>query len=379
MKVDIRDSDSVRALRSLEVAAYLRANAWSQQRLQYPVSIWTKDGADAPFEVLLPLDTAQRDYALRMGELLQTLAIAEDRSPIDVYSDLLTTCADVIRVRIDDPRLLDGTLPIETHSIVAQRVRDLLLAAACSALSRRAVWHNRKPAQAVEHLRRLRVGQTERGSYVITIISEVSPELHHRPANDHVEERPPYERQVTAMLAGALGSLARAAERAALTQEFKSFEEAVADGVSANLCDAVAGLWGDDSHHRTLEFQFSWSPARPMELAVPNRVRIAPDRIPTIREASRLLKERSPCEDFELEGAVVKLEKEESSLRGWITVIGAVDAKPSRVMVELCEPFYQIAIRAHLQEMPFRCVGTLVRDGRGYMLRDPRDVAIANE
>jgi hypothetical protein len=107
-----------------------------------PVSIWTKDADDGPLEVLLPLDTSKRDYALRMGELLQTLAISEGRSQKDVYADLLTTCADLVRIRLDDPELLDGTLPIKTHAIVAQKVRDLLLAAACSALSRRPVWHN---------------------------------------------------------------------------------------------------------------------------------------------------------------------------------------------------------------------------------------------
>ena len=215
MNVDIRDVTAINSLRPLEVAAYLRAKAWLQQPSAPSASVWTKGAGDDQFEAVVPLNQSHMDFALRMGELLQTVAIAEGRSQADVYSDLLTTYADVIRIRIDDPELSDGTLPIETHAQVAQKVRDLLLAAACSALQRRTVWHKRKPAQAVDQVRRLRVGQTERGSYVITVISHVSPALHPKQNGALFESEPPYERQVTQMLATSLATLDEASEKAA--------------------------------------------------------------------------------------------------------------------------------------------------------------------
>lgn len=376
MRIDIRDASAVGSLRPLEVAAYLRAKAWTQQPSAPTSSVWTKGTGDEQFEAVVPLDQGQRDFALRMGELLHTVAVSEGRSQADVYSDLLTTYADVIRIRIDDPELSDGTLPIEAHAQVAQKVRDLLLAAACSALQRRPVWHKRKPAQAVDQVRRLRIGQTERGSYIITVISRVSPSLHPMRDGMSFESEPPFERQVIGMLATSLATLDEASEKAALSQEFNSFEASVSKGVSANLCDAVAGLWGDDDRNRNLEFAFSWSPARPIQEGIPSWVKIASDRIPIIREASRVMRERSPYEDFELDGAVVKLERSEGQPAGKVTVIGPVDGKPHRVQLVLSEPHYQTAIRAHQQEQPFRCVGTLVREGRGYVLLDPRDVTV---
>lgn len=372
-KVDIRDVGALATLRPLEVAAYLKAKGWLAQPSAAASSVWTKAIADDEFEVVVPLDQSQRDFALRMGELLHTVAIAEGRSQGDVYSDLLTTYADVIRIRIDDPELSDGTLPIDTHAQAAQKVRDLLLAAACSALQRRAVWHRRKPTQAVDQVRKLRVGQTERGSYIITVISPVSPVLHSPDHGCLFESEPPYDRQVTQMLASSLATLADVSQQAALTQELSSFDESIQKGVSANLCDAVAGLWGDDDRNRNLEFTFSWSPARPVAAHVPSFVKITSERIPIIREASRLMKERSPYEDFELEGAVVKLERTEGQISGRVTVIGSVDGKPHRVLVELSDPQYQTAANAHLRQQPFHCIGTLVRQGRGYVLREPRD------
>lgn len=379
MKIDIRDVKAVEALRPLEVAAYLRASGWTHQESKADVAFWLKGAGKDVIEAAVPLETRRRDFALRMGELLQTLAIAEGRSQAEIYSDLLTTYADVIRIRFDDPELADGTLPIEAHAQISQRTRDLLLAAACSALQRRAVWHARKPAQAVEQVRRLRIGQSERGSYTITVISRVGPELHPRQNGSAFATEPPFERQMTQTLATSLATLDRASEKAALSQSFDSIDESVAAGVSANLCDAVAGLWGDDDWNRRLEFSFSWSPARPVESSVPSQVTFTADRMPVIREASRLLKERSPVEEFELEGAVVKLERSEGEPTGKVTVIGPVASRPHRVVLELAEPYYSLAIQAHRENLPFHCVGTLVKEGRGYVLRDARDIAVQAE
>ena len=121
MKVDIRDASAIGSLRPLEVAAYLRAAAWIPQASAPTLSVWTKGTGDDQFEAVVPLDRTQRDFALRMGELLRTVAVAEGRSQADVYSDLLTTYADVIRIRIDDPELSDGTVPLEAHAHLAQR------------------------------------------------------------------------------------------------------------------------------------------------------------------------------------------------------------------------------------------------------------------
>jgi hypothetical protein len=378
MNVDIRDAGAMRALRSLEVASYLRAKAWQQQSVNSIASIWTTDRKGESFEATVPMDANQRDYALRMGEVLHTLAIAERRTQAEVYSDLLTTYADVIRIRIDDPELSDGTLPIEAHAQIAQRAKDLLLAAACSALQLRAVWPARKPAQAVEQMRRLRIGQTERGSYILTVISHVSPELHSIQNGAAFETEPPFERRVTQVLASSLAALDEVSAAAALSAQFASFDEAVSRGVNANLCDAVAGLWGEDDRNRSLEFMFTWSPSRPVDGAIPSRIRFTSDRIPIIREASRLLKERSPLDEFELEGAVVKLERPEGQL-GKVTLIGPINGKPHRVSFELADQPYAIAIKAHSEQQPLHCVGTLAKEGRTYALRDVRDISIVAE
>jgi hypothetical protein len=74
MKIDIRDVAAMRSLRPLEVAAYLRAQCWVPQSPVVHCSVWTKGEGPNQFEIVVPMDQERRDYALRMGELLQTLA-----------------------------------------------------------------------------------------------------------------------------------------------------------------------------------------------------------------------------------------------------------------------------------------------------------------
>jgi hypothetical protein len=379
MKIVIRDVEAMKALHPLEVAAYLRSRAWvSREARGGRATIWALTVADEEYEALLPLDPAIGDFALRMGDLIQVLAAAEQRSQEEIYSDLLTTTADVVRIRIEDSDLQDGTLPIEVHARIAQKARDLMLAAACAATEARAVWHTRKPTQAVDQVRKVRIGQTERSSYVVTVITRVSPELHMAQGR-LFETEVPFERRMTQTLASSLFHLERAAEEAALSGEFKAFDVSVTKGVSANLCDAVAGLWGEEDRFRNLEFTFSWSPARAPEPNTVRRVRFIADRIPVIREAGRLLRERAPVADFELEGAVVKLERAEGSPTGKVTILGQVEGKPRRVVVEMDDPNYHYAVLAHDQFKALRCFGSLTREGRSLILQDPHEITVVEE
>ncbi len=71
-----------------QVEAYLIAHGWQQQQLRGDkASIWILDG----FEILLPLKPEIIDFSRRMGEVVETLALAEKRSQQEILSTLITT------------------------------------------------------------------------------------------------------------------------------------------------------------------------------------------------------------------------------------------------------------------------------------------------
>jgi len=218
----------------------------------------------------------------------------------------------------------------------------------------------------------VRMGQTERGSYVLTILSPVAPAL--APEGElplDLAPSEPYERQVTRTLAEGLAAMEQAARDAAASGGMSGFEQAIQRGVSANLCDAVAGL-SAVSPGEGLDIRIAWSRTRPVTNAVPSRVILGSDSMPLIQEAARLFRDTAPVEDVELEGFVTRLARGPQDIPGDVTLEGLVDGGLRRVTVQLAGEKYSQAVQAHEQRLRVACAGDLVKERGGFRLQNPR-------
>jgi hypothetical protein len=378
MKVVIEDAATFQSLKPLEIAAYLRSKHWHREAdLSGKADLWVFKKHDTEeFDLTLPNRRSFADYALRIAEVLQTLAKVEDRSELEILRDLQSATADLIRIRTPSDSSDNGTLPLDKGVNFVERSRDMMLAAACAALEKRSVYAKRKAQQAMDYLHRIRMGQTERGSYVLTILSPVTPEL--QPAQGALfpaDSEDPYERRVTRTLMGALSALNVASRRAAINGNIAPYLEAIEQGVSANLCDAVAGLLAI-SPGQGVEIQTAWSQTRPLIHNVESRITFDSDSAPFLQEASRRFRESAPQEDFEIEGFVVRLDRNPTSTQGEVTILANVDGQLRRIGMSLGTDQYSRAVEAHEERRAVTCVGDLIKMGKGYSLQNPRHFAI---
>jgi hypothetical protein len=109
--------------------------------------------------------------------VLRTLGRVEQCSGLDILQDLVTTSSDVIRIRAPSREAESGLPLLEQAVAFVERSRDPMLAAGCVAIAKRAYFASRKPTKATEYLSRVRMGRTERGSYVLTILLPVASAL----------------------------------------------------------------------------------------------------------------------------------------------------------------------------------------------------------
>jgi hypothetical protein len=174
-----------------------------------------------------------------------------------------------------------------------------------------------------------------------------------------------------------LGATKHAASVAASTGSFDSFLDAVKLGVSANLCDAIVGMSGNESG-REVDFQFSWSRTRAVAPDAIRDVRLSSDAIPVIKEAARIFRVASPLEDFHLFGPVTKLDRPQPDMRGRVTVVGFVEGNPRKVIVELDKAEYDLAIEVHKnpQNLIMTCAGDLVKEGVSFVLKNARNIKV---
>jgi len=372
MKVTVQDSEVLSSLPPLDVVGYLRASGWIEtEKLQDKGSVWALR-RDGDVEIIVPARRDLRDFILRMADVIRTLSEVEARSQLEILHELTTAGADVVRVRATtvDP---SGAIPIGDGVALVEHARDMILAAACAAIEPRPAYHTRKPDKATEYLRRVRMGQTERGSFVLTILSPVGPTIgqpHQLSLLSEPEDS--YERAVMITLVNSVKAVTDAVQTAVARADFSPFQEAVARGVSANLCEALAGLSravGD------FEVGVSWS--RLLPASIENaRVSFSADSAPVMEDAARNFRAREPIEDQTVTGFVVHLHRTPQQEEGRVTLRVLVDGKPRNIVARLAQPDYSIAVRAHDDKLPITCQGDVVREGHEWLLRNPRALAI---
>lgn len=370
------------SIRPEAAISYLRQSGWKEHSHQSgAISIWRTVRDGSRWEVTVPLDSEFDDYSIAMMKVVTTLAEFESVPERRVLDMLQSDGLDVIRVRAVHPRFADGTIPIAEGLALFEATKAMIIAAALSvaANERRPVYRGKRPAEVEEFLSATRLGQTEQGSYVVTVKTQADRlfqrELKLYP--DQVEAIP-FGRQVTEGLATALEAVKGTIARAYDELDVKPFQETVQDGVSSNLLDAVRSLTLDTKSSEAV-VEFGWAPSVPTGRHRSTFIRFLQSEESTLEDASRLLKSMAPEEDYELIGIVTALKNKGQFDPHIVNVLSTERGRGMTVTVQLSKRDYDLAAEAHKQYLPVRCIGQLQKSGRGYQLLSCREFSVVRQ
>jgi hypothetical protein len=368
----IRDSAFLRSISPSEVQLYLKAKGWTPRESSSSElgSAWLlRRPSDKLAEILVPNTTNIADYANRIGDILSELERLEGRPQDQIIVDVINVLADVVRVRSANEDTIDGTIPLDDGARLIQSAKELMLDAASSAKEPKLVYASHRPEEAKKFVTHSRLGQSEVGSYVITIISrlEQSPMIALFP-DDSIND--PFGRRVVLTLAEALDTLVLGSEQALLTGEIGHLTNTPERGVSANLCEAIVEMSGPK--RRPIEISFGWSPLYVVPPNTASRVNIRSEHISIIEAVAQKIREDVPLEDFALIGVVTDLHRGTKEEIGRITVHAIVDGRVRKVSLKLGESDYANATRAHKDRLQVQCLGALRKSGRSYVLENPK-------
>jgi hypothetical protein len=285
---------------------------------------------------------------------------------------------DIVRLAIEGSSTRDGRIPVEAGRRVYEAARDLLLAAACSVIDPRPVFAKRKPEEAMSLLGRARFGQTEVGSFVLTMECSFAPRLQQTLVADDGDPDAPFERKTYVRLARALHAALDASRESVASGKIEPFRARTNDGVSANVCDAIAEVL-EATSAEVLRASFSFAPRRPLASAIPRAIAFSADTSAILREAAARLRDEASYPATDIVGTVVKLDSQDPASGGDAVLRADVDGRMRHIRVSLDPEPYQIAIRAYSDRSLVRCTGDLAREGRSWVLRNPRDFRAAAE
>ena len=367
MKMDIRDAAALQAISPAALSAYARTAGWRKVET-YGVHSDVYAAEELP-EVILPRTERLGDYVSVVSRLIAIFAEAAGRDELSLYRDLVTADRDVVRARVTGAD--DGSLTLNRGVELIAGARDLVLAAACSLREPQPLYRLGANREANDLLDRIRLGQTEQGSFVVTLLTPpVSPPIPTRtPEDDDYDD--PIERRMTRRLFEALAATREAAEKAT-TGDGSAFVESVYRGVSANLCESLVRLVDP---FPALDISVAWAQTRPISL--PRKVfRFAAADAAILREAARGFRNQEPQPDTHLFGTVHRLKREEEEAGGTIYLWTSIDGKNRSVAVVLKGSDYDRAVQAHKDKLPMILKGDLERIGQRWRLLNPHIDAI---
>ena len=237
----ISESDDLSKVTPRALRAYVEAHGWHKVEPYGDIGdVYALD--EERSEVLVPKSSRFVDYTLRLGQMVTILADTEEREREAVLRDLTLADVDQVRVRVADNYVYDS-IPIEAGVALVQQSWNMLMAAARSAWQPRPAFRGRMSEESRNYLKRVRLGQTERGSFVINLLC---------PADEQ------FPQMVTRKLVSGLHGTRTAVDLAHRSSEFWPLKEYIHEGVSANLCEAVRRMLGKEVRGK-IDVSVSWA------------------------------------------------------------------------------------------------------------------------
>ena len=381
MKVQIRDkhhlsSISIASLRSyLESREWMDDGAWGGGR----ATLYIKEGAGRSWDILVPTRDTVGDYASGMADALAVLADVEGRSQLDVFQDLMSAGADVIRVRpLDGAR--DKPISLRGSAALHRDVCEMVSAAARAADARKPQANYQGPVSA--NVRDFLDGvHPMPGFYdgcALALRSPLPKEFGTGEGeglgNDFYA---PFARRAVLKLAQALESASAAVDEAGAGGGLEPFRKAVARGASANLCEAVANLAKNGGG---VEIALSWALVRPPSSAAASPLfAFSEHSADILGEAARAFRRDEPSMNEKVIAHVVNLDGKPDEFGGRAELWCSRENRLARLTVKFGRESYDAVLKAFRERAAIELTGDIYRAGGGYELRNPRRVAIADE
>ncbi|MGW4957979.1 hypothetical protein ACWEPL_12205 [Nonomuraea sp. NPDC004186] len=333
-----------------DVSSYLAATGWVRQPEGWRgAAVWVHEG---DHEILVPGADHLADGPRRLRETLSLLARVEGRSVEDIASDISSPMADVQWYRAPIVPM-DGEFGLVDAVTALNSAHAALSAAARAALDGpRPVFDGTAPKAVRDLLARVWIGPIVPSGDLLTV---------RIPLDGENSGDPPLARRTLTLLQRATLLLREASAEVRRTGDISVFDDTVRDGVSADLCVALARFAGTDPGTR-FEVGFRWARALPFE--VPARTVVFEAETGTLlrRVAHRL--RRLHRESASVTGLIGTLFDNGGEDRFRVHVRGEVaigDGEPrGSIWVRLPdEAAYDVAVEAHRNRTLVRAAGTL--------------------
>lgn len=369
---EVLRTELLRSIKPSWIIAYLRNASWKQvDEVQGRFSVWHS----GKHELVIPASEELKDYPIALDSALSNLSEYEKRGKVEIAEQLRNSSSDIVRLGIDSLEVENGTIPFVHGKYFYQNAFKILEASARYAHDPSILFQRNRPAIVKKFMDKVKLCQTEVGSYIIKI---KSPLPDSEPCSQKFLEgmNPDYERRVLEVFVESMHALKEVLEEDISNHD--SILESVNKGVNVLLCDSIINIY-DKSAANVFSVQVDWSLVRPPNPQITkrsSRIAIRRSLLERLKETSEILKS-SPSRREKIFGSVVQLKRLGERGPGEIQIKTA-EQRTRRVNVKMSEELYEKAIEAHKKCAPVTAIGIVSYEGSQWWLREPEKFNVAN-
>lgn len=299
-----------------------------------------------------------------MYKAVVTVAEVENRSVEQVLLYLLNPNTDILKIRLEKKDVEAGNILFDDAIRMYENAKKLLAATALDILHPKRYHQGRMDDCVLKFLSSCRFGQTEIGSYVVSVVcpfAELDENEDYKQLSIFSDEEQcanSLTRQVTSRVMKNISFIKNQIENGEMDRLILQDEDKI---ISANFYEALGGL-NLDSNEADVEFIAEWSPIVKNADCVKNKILLTHDYYQPIETTIERLKDET-SKATRIIGRIKKLESSPDVQKrkiGKITVVYLdEDDKRKTVTVNLNKNEYDKAIKAHERGFHVEIVGEI--------------------
>ena len=355
--------DMTLKLNPLAVTKYLSETNWELYPIKRSdIKIFQYKKEDLFEQVTIPLDKKLRDYKNAMYDAVCKIAYVEKKSVEQLMLYLLNPNTDILKIRLDKKEVESGNIMFDDAIQLFDNAKKLIAATALDVINPKKIHYGRIDEPVQKFLSQCRFGQTEIGSYVVSVICPFvdfpKTEGYKKLNAFFDEEQYAYSltREVINRLMTNVATIKQKIDDGNL-ESLANYDSPI----SSNFYVALSGL-SMDTEDTTVEFMAEWSPTVKSNRCQYNRISVTNDYYEPIKTIISKIKECTN-ERTEIVGKIKELKAApviDNREHGTIIVVYVGDnARAKSVTVKLDREDYDKAVAAHQHGKAVKVVGDL--------------------
>lgn len=355
--------DMTLKLNPLAVTKYLTETNWELYPIKRnDIKIFQYKKENLFEQITIPLDKMLRDYKNAMYDAVCKVASVEKKSVEQLMLYLLNPNTDILKIRLDKKEVEAGNIMFDDAIQLFDSAKKLLAAAALDVIHPKKTHFGRIDEPVQKFLSQCRFGQTEIGSYVVSVVcpfAELSETEGYKQLSIFSDEEQcanSLTRKVTNRLMTNVATIKQKIDDGNL-ESLANYDSPI----SSNFYEALNGF-GTNSENTTIEFMAEWSPTVQSNRCKYNRVSVTNDYYEPINTVISRMKECTN-ERTEIVGKIKELKAApviDKREFGIIVVVYVGDnVRAKSVTVKLDREDYDKAVAAHQHGKAVKVVGDL--------------------